>query len=95
MPLWRNAWRRVTATPTDTLTPAQLTAAEAFDDGYRAGWADALRTLEQHDLEQRDELLARRIVALLLQHGYNQELAASVARTAPYAQRGIPRRVTT
>lgn len=88
----------MTAAPTDTLTPDQTTAAENFDDaylaGYRAGWADAVSTHQQHDLEQRDELLARRIVALLLQHGYNQELAASVARTKPYAERGIPRQAT-
>lgn len=71
------------------LTPDQLLAAENFDDGYLAGWAAATAS---HDT--RDELIARRITALLLQHSYNQDLAQSVAATQPYTQRGIPRRVT-
>lgn len=76
----------MTATPTDTLTPQQVAAAENFDDGYRAGWNDA-----QPTIAQRDELIARRIVALLLQHSTNQELAAWVTQLKPYQQRGIPR----
>lgn len=78
----------MTATPIDTLTPHQVDAAENFDDGYRAGWTAAEPTIQA-----RDEWIARRITALLLQHGYNQELAESVARTQPYAERGIPRQV--
>lgn len=71
------------------LTPQQITAAENFDDGYLAGWNAAAPTLDQ-----RDELIARRITALLLQHQANGELARWVTDLAPYTQRGIPRRTT-
>lgn len=71
------------------LTPDQTLAAEAFDDGFMAGWDAAAPTLDQ-----RDELIARRIVALLLQHQANGELARWVTDLAPYNQRGIPRRTT-
>lgn len=76
----------MTAATTHPYTPAQLLAAEAFDDGYMAGWTAAAPTLQQ-----RDDLIARRIVALLLQHSSNQELAAWVTQLKPYNERGIPR----
>lgn len=69
------------------MTPEQLIAAEAFDDGFMAGWAAAALTIAQ-----RDEWIARRITALLLQHDYNGQLVASILATKPYGERGIPRR---
>lgn len=86
MSLRDNTWRRVTPIST-ALTPEQITAAENFDDGYIAGWNAAAPTHAQ-----RDELIARRIVALLLQHQANHELAAWVTTLKPYTERGIPRR---
>lgn len=76
----------MTQRTTHPYTPDQLTAAEAFDDGYMAGWAAAAWTLES-----RDELIARRITALLLQHQTNHELVDWVTTMAPHAERGIPR----
>lgn len=63
---------------------------DGYDHGYLAGYQNGHDAAES-DLLERDEQLARRIVALLLQHDYNQELVASVLRTVPYAERGIPR----
>lgn len=70
------------------LTPDQITAAESFDDGYMAGWNAALPTTQA-----RDEWIARRIAALLLQHDHNHALADMTAAVKPYAERGTPRRV--
>lgn len=73
-----------------TLAGAELEHAIGYDDGFMAGWhaakADGLT------IEERDEQLARRITALLIQHDYNGQLIASVLATKPYNERGIPRR---
>lgn len=66
----------------------QLIEAVAFDDGFTAGWNAALWTAEA-----RDEWIARRIIALLLQHDHNHALADMTATLKPYQERGIPRRV--
>lgn len=79
----------VAVTTDATYTSEQLAAAEAYDDGFMAGWNAGAPTLAQ-----RDELIARRITALLIQHSSNQELAAWVTQLKPYADRGIARVIT-
>jgi hypothetical protein len=55
-----------------------------YDAGYLAGAAWGINTgrrqteAEQMTLDERDERLARRIVAMLLQHDYNGQLIASL-----------------
>jgi hypothetical protein len=61
-----------------------------YSDGYLAGatWGINHATAQ---LDERDEHLARRINALLLQHDRTQQLVASVLATLPHADRGIRR----
>lgn len=44
-------------------SPDQATQAASFSDGFQAGWTAAAPTMEQ-----RDEWIARRIVALMYSH---------------------------
>lgn len=67
------------------IDPTWLDQAETFSDGFDAGWTAAKR--DSASTAERDELLARRIVALLLQHDYNGQLVASVVRLWPYPGR--------
>lgn len=59
---------------------------DGFDHGYLAG-IQAGQELAAADLETRDDMLARRIVALLLQHDYQQQLVKSVVALNPYPGR--------
>jgi hypothetical protein len=64
---------------------------DGYDHGYLAGYTNG-HEAAQAELHQRDEQLARRIVAMLLQHDYNNQLVEAVLRVPPYTDRGIPRR---
>jgi hypothetical protein len=71
------------------MTPDQVAQAIAFEDGFWAGW-HARRDVAD-ELEDRDERMGRRLVAAILQYANTKTLIESVIRTAPYANRGVPR----
>lgn len=69
--------------PITALTGPDLEQAIGYDAGFTAGWHAALAYANGQ--ETRDDRLARSIVAYLIQHDYNQQLVASIARTKPYS----------
>jgi hypothetical protein len=80
MPLRQNRTaRRVTPHEPPPIDPTWLDQAVAFDDAWRAGWEAAKK--DTLTIDERDERLARRIVALLLQSDYQGQLVASVGAT--------------
>lgn len=58
----------------------------SYDAGYLAGATWGI-THAWEQIEERDERLARRIVALLLQHDYQGELVRTVVTLHPYPGR--------